>query len=111
MSKMSMPCIFPRISSRSNPVACSRSVGTVPGSAPGGSRSSIDLISSSRKIYRFSMSCVAERLIFKPFARGLERRLFRPIEGVWFGRLHARSNGIICPFFSPGLGSHLPAIW
>lgn len=39
MSKMSMPCIFPRISRRSRPVACSRSVGTVPGAAPGGRRS------------------------------------------------------------------------
>ena len=46
MSKMSMPCIFPRISRRSRPVACSASVGTVPGLAPAGSRSSMDLISA-----------------------------------------------------------------
>jgi len=46
MSKMSMPCIFPRISSRSRPVACSMSVGTVPGCAPGGSKSSIVLTSA-----------------------------------------------------------------
>ena len=39
MSKTSMPCIFPRISKRSRPVACSRSVGMVPGEAPGGRRS------------------------------------------------------------------------
>lgn len=31
MSKISTPCIFPRISRRSRPVACSRSVGMVPG--------------------------------------------------------------------------------
>lgn len=35
MSKISMPSCLPRISSRSRPVACSRSVGTVPGWAPG----------------------------------------------------------------------------
>lgn len=39
MSKTSTPCIFPRISRRSRPVACSRSVGMVPGLAPGGRRS------------------------------------------------------------------------
>lgn len=48
ISKISTPCIFPSISNRSKPVDCSRSVGTVPGSAPGGSRSSNDLISISR---------------------------------------------------------------
>ena len=47
MSKISMPCIFPRISKRSKPVACSRSVGTVPGSAPGGRRSSSLLMSAA----------------------------------------------------------------
>jgi hypothetical protein len=31
MSKISIPCIFPRTSRRSRPVACSASVGTVPG--------------------------------------------------------------------------------
>lgn len=45
MSKISMPCIFPRISRRSRPVDCSRSVGTVPGFAPGARRSSSVLIS------------------------------------------------------------------
>lgn len=45
MSKMSTPSIFPRISRRSRPVACSRSVGTVPGSAPGPKRSSSPLTS------------------------------------------------------------------
>lgn len=45
MSKTSTPCILPRISNRSSPVDWSRSVGTVPGSAPGGRRSSSDLIS------------------------------------------------------------------
>lgn len=45
MSKMSTPCIFPRISRRSRPVACSISVGTVPGCAPGAKRSASDLIS------------------------------------------------------------------
>lgn len=48
MSKMSMPCIFPRISRRSRPVACSRSVGTVPGFAPGPTRSASVLISVGR---------------------------------------------------------------
>ena len=43
MSKTSIPCIFPSSSNRSSPVACSRSVGTVPGAAPGGRRSSIVL--------------------------------------------------------------------
>jgi len=46
MSKISMPCIFPKISNRSNPVACSRSVGMVPGAAPGGRRSASLLISA-----------------------------------------------------------------
>lgn len=46
MSKTSIPCIFPRISKRSRPVACSRSVGTVPGRAPGGRRSASVLIST-----------------------------------------------------------------
>ncbi len=45
ISNTSIPCIFPKISNRSNPVACSKSEGIVPGSAPGGSRSSIDLSS------------------------------------------------------------------
>lgn len=40
MSKISMPCIFPSNSRRSRPVAWSRSVGMVPGLAPGGRRSS-----------------------------------------------------------------------
>ena len=40
MSKMSTPCILPKISNRSRPVACSRSVGMVPGGAPGPRRSS-----------------------------------------------------------------------
>lgn len=45
MSKTSTPCILPRISKRSRPVDWSRSVGTVPGSAPGGRRSSSVLTS------------------------------------------------------------------
>jgi len=45
MSKMSTPSILPRISRRSKPVACSTSVGTVPGGAPGPVRSSTVLIS------------------------------------------------------------------
>ena len=49
MSKMSMPCIFPRISRRSRPVDCSASVGTVPGLAPSGMRSSMDLISAAHQ--------------------------------------------------------------
>ena len=50
MSNMSMPCIFPKISKRSRPVACSRSVGIVPGAAPGGRRSDsawISIVSNS----------------------------------------------------------------
>ena len=50
ISKISTPCIFPRISKRSRPVACSRSVGTVPGAAPGGRRSASLLISVSRHL-------------------------------------------------------------
>lgn len=46
MSKISIPCIFPRISNLSKPVACSRSVGTVPGLAPGARRSDSVLIST-----------------------------------------------------------------
>lgn len=46
MSKMSTPSIFPRISNLSRPVACSKSVGTVPGWPPGGSRSASVLISA-----------------------------------------------------------------
>jgi len=46
MSKMSTPSILPRISSRSRPVDCSRSVGMVPGSAPGPMRSSSTRISA-----------------------------------------------------------------
>lgn len=49
MSKMSTPCIFPRISRRSRPVDCSASVGTVPGFAPSGIRSSMDLISGAHQ--------------------------------------------------------------
>lgn len=50
MSKISTPSIFPRISRRSIPVDCSRSVGTVPGLAPGPTRSSIVLTSSDGKL-------------------------------------------------------------
>jgi len=46
MSNTSIPCIFPKSSNRSNPVLWSRSVGTVPGSAPGGRRSASVLISA-----------------------------------------------------------------
>lgn len=46
MSNISTPSILPKISSRSRPVACSRSVGTVPGFAPGGRRSSSVLMSA-----------------------------------------------------------------
>ena len=49
MSKISTPCIFPRISRRSRPVACSRSVGMVPGLAPSGRRSASQVISAARE--------------------------------------------------------------
>jgi hypothetical protein len=52
MSKMSMPCIFPTSSRRSRPVACSTSVGMVPGFAPGGTRSSSLLISADGEEYQ-----------------------------------------------------------
>ena len=45
ISKTSTPCIFPKISKRSKPVAWSRSVGIVPGAAPGPKRSASLLIS------------------------------------------------------------------
>lgn len=48
MSKMSTPCIFPRISKRSRPVAWSRSLGTSPGRPPGGMRSCAPVISVIR---------------------------------------------------------------
>jgi hypothetical protein len=47
MSKTSTPCIFPRISRRSRPVDCSRSVGMVPGAAPVGDRRSFSLVISA----------------------------------------------------------------
>ena len=46
-SKMSTPCIFPRISRRSRPVACSMSVGMVPGAAPVLGRRSCSLVISA----------------------------------------------------------------
>jgi hypothetical protein len=49
MSKMSRPSILPRSSNLSRPVACSISVGMVPGLAPGPMRSSSVLISRERK--------------------------------------------------------------
>lgn len=57
MSKTSTPSILPRISRRSRPVACSRSVGTVPGAAPGPKRSSLVLISVCRERY-ICQSCM-----------------------------------------------------
>ena len=63
ISKISIPCILPRSSNRSRPVACSRSVGTVPGSAPGGRRSSADWISAKARRNQYfvnlSMAVVA----------------------------------------------------
>lgn len=56
MSKMSMPCIFPMSSRRSRPVACSTSVGMVPGFAPGGMRSSSFLISVDGEEYQHKSS-------------------------------------------------------
>ena len=50
MPKMSTPSIFPSISSRSRPVACSRSDGTVPGAAPGPIRSDSVLTSAHHKL-------------------------------------------------------------
>ena len=51
MSKMSTPSILPRISRRSRPVDCSRSVGTVPGAAPSGRRSASEWMSVRRHIF------------------------------------------------------------
>ena len=56
MSKMSTLSILPRISRRSRPVDCSISVGTVPGFAPGPTRSVLDFISVSQKTVRPSAS-------------------------------------------------------
>lgn len=55
MSKTSTPSIFPRISNRSKPVACSRSDGTVPVLAPGPMRSSAVFTSLGRN--RGQISC------------------------------------------------------
>ena len=49
ISNTSTPSIFPRISRRSRPVDCSRSVGTVPSGAPGPSRSSSVFISVKKE--------------------------------------------------------------
>jgi len=49
MSNMSMSSILPRSSKRSIPVACSKSVGTVPGAAPGPKRSS-SVLTSARSV-------------------------------------------------------------
>lgn len=57
MSKMSMPCILPISSRRSIPVAWSTSVGTVPGLAPGGMRSSSVL--SSVEVRRDVVSMIS----------------------------------------------------
>lgn len=67
MSKMSTPSILPRISRRSIPVACSRSVGTVPGAAPGPKRSS-----SVRTSAHASLSAIVVRQITirRPRLRG-----------------------------------------
>ena len=54
MSKISTPCIFPKISNRSRPVACSRSVGIVPGAAPGPMRSASLLISANARQYPYN---------------------------------------------------------
>jgi len=51
ISKMSIPSIFPKSSNLSRPVACSMSVGTVPGAAPGGRRSD-SVLTSAKQIVR-----------------------------------------------------------
>jgi hypothetical protein len=61
MSKMSTPCIFPRISRRSRPVACSRSVGMVPGWAPSGRRSASEVISAAREWLAINISLSRRR--------------------------------------------------
>lgn len=53
MSKISTPCILPKISNRSRPVACSMSVGMVPGAAPGGRRSASDVTSARHKVLAY----------------------------------------------------------
>jgi hypothetical protein len=63
ISKISTPCIFPRISRRSRPVACSRSVGMVPGLAPSGIRSVSEVISAGPKV--LAESILSRRL--KPY--------------------------------------------
>lgn len=70
MSKMSTPSTLPRISRRSRPVDCSRSVGTVPSAAPGPNRSSKDLTSARTRDTRQPGSRLAGR-------RGQKRALGR----------------------------------
>ena len=119
MSKISTPCIFPRISRRSRPVACSRSVGMVPGLAPSGRRSASEVISTARE----KGSCQPKRTISdtdpsrrSPSARPIsavamlhvqwaraERLL--PSSAVRGGYICLRSKGLTCLEGSPGLGS------
>lgn len=108
-SKMSTPCIFPRISRRSRPVACSRSVGMVPGLAPSGRRSASEVISAAREKLSVTVSshcrAIAQRLAIS--ANGIssrpmaQRRLFRR----YSGGICLRSKGLTCLETSPGLGS------
>lgn len=108
MSKMSIPCIFPRISRRSRPVACSRSVGTVPGSAPGGNRSSGPLISNHQKRQSSSLILQLSGSLNCPMFDSYDR--LKPAAVSVKGWI-SPSNGSSFPCGSPGFGSHLVALW
>ncbi len=106
MSKISTPCILPRISRRSSPVAWSRSVGTVPGAAPGGRRSASVLISGRRRqpcrlpsaqVRDYdALHCIASMIPRRKTAKELRRH--GAVE-------HIPSKGIIFGSTWPGLGS------
>lgn len=70
MSKMSMPCILPISSRRSIPVAWSTSVGTVPGLAPGGMRSSSVFISVKVRRDVVSMISMTRAWVLRSLRKG-----------------------------------------
>lgn len=99
MSKISTPCIFPRISRRSRPVDCSRSVGMVPGLPPSGMRSCSPVISRVGILLAIGLW----RLVLNRSSTvqcGIRCGRDR---GEW--ECSVPSKGFTCLLGSPGLGS------
>ena len=96
MSKTSTPCILPRISRRSRPVAWSRSVGMVPTAPPDGIRSSSVLISAT-SLSQCIVSCgpIETRILLHHRGDLPDGQTSRDV----------RSNGTIFALDSPILGS------